>query len=183
MGRTQVFISYARKNKRWLERVETHLGVLAREGQIDIWDDQRLEAGEVWLARLNERMSHAGIAVLLISPDFLNSEFILTKEVPALFKRHEADGMRLYPLLIEACAWDEVGWLKELQIRPQGDRPVSGFRSDKINVVLTGVAREIANWVRNNAAGGRQAPPEEQAADSKKTRKGVSKNKTKRTSK
>ena len=167
MGRTQVFISYAHADQRWRERVETHLNVLAREGQIDIWNDQKLEAGDNWLTRLNERMSHAGIAVLLISPKFLGSEFILNEEVPALFKRHQADGMRLYPLLIKSCAWDEVKWLKPLQIRPEGGRPVSGFRGDKVDEALSRVAREIANWARIDAAGGSQAPSEEQAADSK----------------
>jgi hypothetical protein len=148
MARTQLFISYAREDNRMRLRVVGHLKVLARAGLIDIWDDGRLEGGDNWRAEINDAMGRARIALLLISAPFLTSDFILKKEIPRLFRRHEADGMTIYPLLIRYCSWEQVRWLKRMQIRPENERPVADFDGNKIDKILTEVAREIARMAK-----------------------------------
>jgi len=152
MARTQLFISYAHEDNRWRLRVVAQLGILARAKLIEIWDDRELEAGDDWLERINDGMSRARIALLLISAPFLNSDFIKTKEIPRLFRRHEADGMTIYPLLIRTCPWEEVRWLKGLQIRPEDGKAVADFRGNRIDRVLTEVAREIARMAKKRAS-------------------------------
>jgi|GEM_PF-3470096 len=150
MARTKLFISYAHEDNPWRVKVVSNLGVLSRKSLIDIWDDQKLDAGENWRAKINDAMGRARIALLLISTPFLNSDFIQKKEIPKLFRRHESDGMTIYPLLIKYCLWEEVRWLKRMQIRPDGAKPVSDH--GKIDKVLTEVAREIARIVRKRVA-------------------------------
>ena len=111
MSRTKVFISYAHEDDSYRKQLVLHLDVLAREGLIDVWDDRKIEAGENWYERLHEQMLHARVAVILISPFFLTSNFILEQEVPKLFDAHETSGMRIYPLLIRSCNWQDVSWL------------------------------------------------------------------------
>lgn len=147
MARIKVFISYAHDDDRWRKRLVSHLGVLD-QGFIDVWDDRVLGPGDDWFARIHEQMSNARIAVLLVSSAFLTSTFIRTQEVPRLFVRHEAEGMRIYPLLIRSCPWEEVSWLARMQIRPPDAKPVSRNRGDKVDQVLTEVVREIAGIVR-----------------------------------
>jgi hypothetical protein len=146
MARTQLFISYSRKDDGWRTRVVSHLRVLARARLIEIWDDGKIDAGENWFDEINEAMSRAKIAMLLISSNFLGSDFIQTKEVPRLFRQHALDGMTIYPLLIRYCPWEEVRWLKRIQIRP-GARPVASY-GGKIDQILTEVAREVAKLAR-----------------------------------
>ena len=125
------------------------LGVLAREGLIDIWDDTRLRAGEAWLSILDEEMRNARIAVLLISASFLTSDFIRDEEVPRLYDRHEADGLTMYPLLVRSCPWQEVPWLARMQIHPRGAKPLASYRSAKVDEVVADVALEIASIARS----------------------------------
>ena len=92
-------------------------------------------------------MLHAKIAVLLISADFLTSEFIRTEEVPRLMDKHVSAGMTIYPLLVRDCAWQAVPWLAAMQLRPRNAKPVAS-RPDKVDRILADVAREIAGIAR-----------------------------------
>ena len=146
MARAKVFISYSHKDERWRERLVKHLGVLQREGLLDLWDDRRLAAGDDFLHQIQAHMLLARVAVLLISADFLTSEFIRTEEVPRLFDQHVKEGMTIYPLLVRDCAWQEVPWLARMQLRPPDAKPVN--RRGKADEILANVAREIASMVR-----------------------------------
>src|SRR5882724_6600891 len=141
MSRANIFISYSHRDRHWQEWLVTHLGVLEREGRIELWHDQRLVPGEDFARRLDEQMRTARIAVLLLSADFLTSEFVREKEVPTLLQRHAAAGMLIYPLLIRDCAWQEVPWLANLQLRPPDARPLAS-QSGRRDQVLADVARE-----------------------------------------
>ena len=144
IARTKVFISYAHKDDRWRERVVEQLGVLAKQGLLDVWDDRKIGAGDAWFDQIHAHMRSAKVALLLISSSFLTSDFILTHEVPKLFDRHAKSGMHIYPLLIRPCPWQEVAWLARMQIRPPAAKALSSYRGAKIEAVLASVAREVA---------------------------------------
>ena len=69
------------------------MGVL--EAELDIWDDRRIAKGDAWLPEIQGAMDRASVAVLLISKDFLTSNFIKDKEVPHLLKRRREEGLRV----------------------------------------------------------------------------------------
>jgi hypothetical protein len=165
MVRKKLFISYSRKDVRWLDRVREHLRVLELENLIDPFDDTQIGAGEDWYARLDREMLEARIALLLISVSFLTSAFIRKEEIPRLFNKHKTGGMVLYPLLVRDCAWQEVSWLSSLQIRPTDARPIAPMRSAVRDKCLADVAREIASIVK--------ADPRRQLHDEGELRKAV----------
>jgi hypothetical protein len=68
MTQPTVFISYSHKDEAWKDRLVTHLGVLEKQGQLDLWDDRRIGAGEDWHAEIQDAMDRASVAVLLVSP-------------------------------------------------------------------------------------------------------------------
>ena len=74
----KVFISYSRKDAKYKERLVTHLNVLEKQGLLDVWEDQRIAAGANWRAELDKALNEAHVAILLVSADFLTSEFILS---------------------------------------------------------------------------------------------------------
>jgi len=128
MGAPTVFICYSREDKRLKEKVVNHLSVLGKQGLLDVWDDQRIGAGQDWFAKIQEAMQRARVAILLISHNFLTSNFILREELPKLLERREEEGMRIVPVLLSDCDWQAVDWLAAMQMRPDPKVPLESLR-------------------------------------------------------
>jgi hypothetical protein len=147
-----LFISYSHEDTKWLEAITEQLAVLEREGLVSLCDDSKLRVGEGWYAQLHEMMLSARLGLLLISAPFLSSEFVTKEEIPKLFGQHQANGMTIYPLLVEPCPWQHVAWLAALQLRPQDAkrraRPLAAFGGAARKQKLADVASEIATLVK-----------------------------------
>jgi len=140
---TKVFLSYSHKDTKWVERLREHFRAVAGDTGLDIFDDSLIAPGEKWFERLEREMSSAGVAILLVSPSFLASNFVRREEVPRLLAKRSKEGMVLYPLLIRDCAFAAVPWLASIQVRPRDARPVSAMRSAQIDSCFAGVVREV----------------------------------------
>ena len=139
-----VFISYSHKDEAWKDRLVTHLGVLQQEGLLDLWDDRRIGAGENWYQKIEEAIAKSSVAVLLISADFLTSNFILSEEVPRLLDLHDKEGFRIFPVIIRPCAWKHVKWLARMNMRPRDGKPISSGDEHQIDTDMTTIADEVA---------------------------------------
>ncbi len=150
--RNKLFISYSRDDTRWLDAITRQLAVLQAEGLVSICDDTKLQVGEDWFQQLHEMMLDARLGLMLISAPFLGSEFVRKEEIPLLFDRHEEGGMKIYPLLVEPCPWENVAWLAKLELRPQDARrrarALSMFQGAARTQKIADVANEIAALVR-----------------------------------
>jgi len=145
MSQPTIFISYSHKDEIWKDRLATHLGVLKHQGLLDIiWDDRRIGAGEDWLKKIQKAMNAASAAILLVSADFLNSEFILDKEVPLLLQRREREGLSIFPVILKPCPWKLVPWLARMQLRPKDGRPISGGNKHRAESDLAAIVEEVA---------------------------------------
>src|SRR5690349_16513348 len=97
--RDKVFISYSHKDKRWLNRLQTHLKPLVRDGVLDIWVDTMIDPGGKWRDEIRAAIDSARVALLIVSAEFLASDFIATDELPPLLEAAEKDGVRILPLI------------------------------------------------------------------------------------
>lgn len=80
-----IFISYAHKDDdQWLQTLRIHLSWLEREHGVEIWSDQNIQPGEKWRRSIQAALHRAKVSVLLVSPDFLNSDFITNNELPKM---------------------------------------------------------------------------------------------------
>ncbi|HEX3555590.1 MAG TPA: TIR domain-containing protein [Thermoanaerobaculia bacterium] len=141
--RPTVFLSYSHKDETWKDRVATHLKVLEPQGVLEPWDDRQILGGDDWLAKIQQAMDRASVAVLLVSADSLGSSFILETEVPYLLQRQKTDGLRIIALIVRPCAWKGVPWLASIGCRPKDGQPLSGGTEYQVEEALTALVLEI----------------------------------------
>jgi len=153
--RPAVFVSYSHQDEGWKDRLVQHLRVLELEDVLEVWDDRRIVAGDVWQAEIEAALARAGLALLLISVDFLTSQFIRGVEVPRLLAR---EGVRVIPVFVRPCPWKAVEWLAAIEGRPRGGRALSELAEAQVEQHLTDLALEIRDLLAA-VDRGREVPP------------------------
>jgi tetratricopeptide (TPR) repeat protein len=147
MDKPTVFISYSHKDEAWKDRLVIHLRALEQAGRITIWDDRRIDGGDKWYNEIEQAMGQAAVAVCLISPDYLASDFINKEEIPYLLKRYERDGMLLLPVLITQCLWEDIEWLKPIQMLPRDGKSIAEDFAGKENIAFKQVAQHVSRFL------------------------------------
>jgi len=141
----KVFISYSHQDEGWKDKLLAHLKVAAREDGFDLWDDRRIQPGADWRAEIEREIGEAGVAVLLISADFLNSDFIRTEEVRRFLERRAKDGLKVFPVIVRECLWKKVDWLAKLQLRPVDGKPLATWKGNALESKIVKIAAEISD--------------------------------------
>lgn len=138
--RDQIFVSYSRKDAKWLNRLQIHLKPLERPGTIVRWDDTCIDPGSKWKTRIREAISRAKVAVLLVSADFLASDFITSNELPPLLVAAETEGAVIIPVIISPCRFEQTEVLSQFQSINPPSQPlikVTKGRQEEIFVRIT----------------------------------------------
>jgi internalin A len=107
MARDQIFVSYSHKDKKWLERLQRHLTPFVRNG-LEVWDDTRIKPGSNWKDEIVAALERAKVAVLLVSPHFLASEFIARHELAPLLEAASKDGLVILWIAVSTSAYEET---------------------------------------------------------------------------
>lgn len=113
--RSQLFISYSHKDKRWLDRLKVHLEPLKKQFGVAVWDDQLIKPGAIWKKEIKQGLDSAKVAILLISADFLASGFITTEELPSLLAAAQSEGTVIVPVIVSPCRFVETPSLSQFQ--------------------------------------------------------------------
>lgn len=154
-----IFISYSHKDKKWKERIVRHLQVLAQQGHLETWDDKQIGGGEEWYKKIMRAINECRVAILLVSANSLTSEFILKEEVPRLLALREAGQLRLIPLLIEPCSWQEVKWLQELNVRPGDNLDLLSMKRAAAEKAMAAFASEMSQIIAKITEEKNSPPP------------------------
>lgn len=120
----QAFISYSRADRESLDRLMVHLKPLQRAKKLDVWDDSRIEAGDNWQEEISKALDRAAIAVLLISADFLASDFIVDNELQPILRSAADKGTKILPVILKPCGFLRNTKLSRFQAVNDASEPV-----------------------------------------------------------
>src|SRR5579864_4070704 len=107
-----VFISYSHKDQKLLEELEIHLSNLKRQNIISSWYDGDIVPGAEWENQILEHLKVAQIILLLVSADFMASDFCFSIEMQEAITRHNAGEARVIPILLRPTDWKGAPFAK-----------------------------------------------------------------------
>jgi TIR domain len=145
--RTQVFISYSHHDADWLERLRIHLRPLMRESTIEVWDDTQIQPGSTWRDEIRTALASAKVAVLLISADFLASDFIASEELPPLLAAAKEEGATILPLIVSPSRFTRTESLSKYQAVNDPLKPLLSMARGEQEEVLVRVAERIESAI------------------------------------
>ncbi len=139
-----VFYSYSHKDERLLDSLRTHLTLLRREGLIEDWHDRKIGGGREWKGEIDANLDAAGIILLLVSPDFLASDYCWDVEVKRAMERHESEQARVIPIILRPVDWHTAPFAK-LQGLPKDAKAVTkwGNRDEAWYNIARGIREAV----------------------------------------
>lgn len=120
----QIFFAYSRKDELLRNELAVHLTTLKRQGLIEDWHDRRIEPGQEWDRVIDEHLNCSQIILLLISADFIASDYCFSVEMKRALERHEEGDARVIPIILRPCDWITLPFGK-LQALPKDGKPVT----------------------------------------------------------
>jgi TIR domain-containing protein len=119
-----LFFSYSHRDEAMRDQLETHLAMLKRQGFIETWHDRRIAVGEAFDTAISDNLERADIVLLLVSPDFIASDYCYDREMTRALERHAAGLCTVIPVILRACDWHDAPFGR-LLAAPKDGRPIT----------------------------------------------------------
>jgi CheY-like chemotaxis protein len=159
----QLFYSYAHEDAPLRDELDTHLALLRRRGVIAPWHDRRIAAGDDWRAGIDEHLERANLILLLVSPDFLASDYCYDVEMKRAMERHRSRQAAVVPVIARPVDLEGAPFA-DVQALPKDAKPVTTWpnRDEAWTDVAKGVrglAEKLSLPVAPSGPGAPMAPP------------------------
>jgi hypothetical protein len=149
---TTGFVSYSHKDESFFKEFSDHVQALHANGYLTLWSDKEIKKGSEWEKEIKEAIERAGLAVLLVTPRFIASEFIVYDELPLILMRKRDGRMEVFWIPVADCDVAAIG-LEKLQALCDTRKPLMAMRKSRRDSAL----KEIAKCLRLKIHGGRGA--------------------------
>jgi hypothetical protein len=142
--RNRAFVSYSHADAKYLIRLQVHLAPYQRTMKVDVWDDTRITPGVRWKEEIKQAMTLARVAILLVSADFMASEFIAQNELPPLLEAAKQQGTLVVSVILSPCAfeWSELACYQSLNAPSS---PLIKMSHGEQEAIWAKLARDVTN--------------------------------------
>ncbi len=139
-----LFVSYAREDETLCRELEKHLRPLSQQRLISLWHDRLIEPGANWVQEIDERLKMASVILLLVSPDFLASDYCQSVEMQQALERHRTGTACVIPIILRPADWQET-LLGTLQALPPEGKPITSWpdRDEAFDQVAKGIRHVV----------------------------------------
>ena len=145
-----IFCCYAHEDERLLNKLKSHLSPLWHLGLITVWYDRNISPGAVWEKEIKQHLNEAQIILLLISPDFMDSQYCYGVEMQHALERHENGEATVIPVILRPTYW-QAEPLEKLQALPIDGEPVTSKKWDSQDqafyTIVVGIRRAVENCI------------------------------------
>lgn len=142
----EIFFCYAREDEELRKGLEKQLRALKRQGIIDVWHDREIGAGTEWEREIDKHLNSAQIILLLVSPDFMDSDYCYSKEMTQAMERHERGEARVIPVILRPVYWQGSPFGK-LQALPMDAKAINSRQWHNLDEAFFEVAEGIRKAV------------------------------------
>jgi hypothetical protein len=158
----KLFFSYAHEDEGLRVELEKHLSLLKHQGLIDGWHDRRIVAGGDWASEIDKNLDASRVILLLVSANFIHSEYCYSVEFKRALARHEAGHAHIIPVLLSAVDWESAPFGK-FQALPANARPVTSWenRNEAFANIAKGIRAAVERMRQGVGKGGAGCPGNE----------------------
>src|SRR5437870_13242283 len=145
----KIFFCYAHEDEQLLNKLKNHLFPLKRTGLIDIWHDRDISAGTDWEQQIKSHLNQAQIILLMVSPDFMVSDYCYGIEMQRALERHERGEAQVIPVILRPIYWQDAPFGK-LQALPTDADPITSSRWYNLDEAFFSVAKELRSIIASH---------------------------------
>lgn len=140
-----IFISYSHVDTKYCEEFKKHMIGLERSGLAKPWTDHKISPGEKLDEKISDSIRNTDIMLLLVSVDFLNSDYCMSHEFKKALEKQNKEGKPIIiPIITRACDWKGIDEIKVLKALPTDGQSISSFRDpDQAYVEIVNSLRKI----------------------------------------
>ena len=149
----KVFFSYSHKDEALRDDLATHLSLMKRRGVIEAWHDREITAGSEWANAIDDNLNAADIILLLVSANFLASDYCYDIEMQRAMERHEAKEARVIPIILKPSDWSDAPFGK-LQALPKNAKAVTTWQDqdEAFLNVAQGIRRVVEDIAKSKSS-------------------------------
>tara|TARA_B100001287_G_scaffold275462_1_gene283125 strand:+ start:156 stop:626 length:471 start_codon:yes stop_codon:yes gene_type:complete len=138
----QIFVSFSTKDMKICKEFIQKLS----SSDFDFWYQEDINLGQEYKKIIKQNINSSVASVLLLSQNFLDSEFIKTQEMPWIYEKDEKSMIyEIFPIQIETCGWQSIDYLEKKQVFPAGGASLDLNNKKHLNLIY----REIFNYLEN----------------------------------
>lgn len=137
---SKVFVCYSHEDEKYFQLVSKHL---SNKKDLDVWSDKRIKGADKWKEEINKALDSCNLAVLILSANFFNSDFIKDIELKQLLENQFMKNTKLLPILAEDCDLEEFSWIVDSQILPSKNLPLENVKNKYKNKEGKNISRRI----------------------------------------